>query len=295
MGLVSKLLTQLPWILQLPVCSINFYNFMAETAANSAVAASLFALYDPHLLPQQHQDMINCHSLYLARFCEVAKEVESLRQENTSLRSVNRGLNKQLSALIQTSVQNHFASSDYNTTPFELVNSLGGLCLGGDGVGKEEISAVEDEVDFERVMLPKSISVRFNGYLNMMSEVGAASHRGKTRGLTLAATANASQQISGATNMKQKFASLALPIQVERKEESALPIQVERKEASALPIQVERKEASALPIQVERKEVSTLPIQVERKEVSTLPIQVERKDVCLTLLKEEEKVERILK
>ncbi|KAE8732807.1 Basic helix-loop-helix DNA-binding superfamily protein, putative isoform 2 [Hibiscus syriacus] len=68
-------------------------------------------------------------------------------------------------------------------------------------------------------------------------------------------TANASQQISVATNMKhknfllnvrshQKFAS----IEVERREASALPIQVERNEATALPIQVERREASALPI-----------------------------------------------
>ncbi|KAE8668225.1 Zinc finger CCCH domain-containing protein 15 [Hibiscus syriacus] len=171
--------------------------------SSSAATASLFALYDPHILTQQHQDMINRHSLCLARFREAAKEAESLRQENTSLRSVNRDLNKQLSAMIQASVQNHFASSDYNTTPFELVNALGGLCLGGDGVGKE-VSDVEDEVDFERVMLPKSISVRSNGYLKMMSEVGAVSHRGKTRGLTRAATANASQQISGAANMKQK-------------------------------------------------------------------------------------------
>ncbi|KAE8656638.1 Endomembrane protein 70 protein family [Hibiscus syriacus] len=63
--------------LQLSVCSINFYNFMAETAANSVVVASLFAIYDPHLLPQQHQDMINCHSLCLARFREAAKNWSS--------------------------------------------------------------------------------------------------------------------------------------------------------------------------------------------------------------------------
>ncbi|KAE8678240.1 GTP cyclohydrolase II isoform 2 [Hibiscus syriacus] len=34
MGLVSKLLTQLPWIIQLPVYSICFYNLMAETVAD---------------------------------------------------------------------------------------------------------------------------------------------------------------------------------------------------------------------------------------------------------------------
>ncbi|KAE8731676.1 U-box domain-containing protein 4-like [Hibiscus syriacus] len=38
MGLVSKLLIQLPWILQLLVCSINFYNFMAESVANSVTS-----------------------------------------------------------------------------------------------------------------------------------------------------------------------------------------------------------------------------------------------------------------
>ncbi|GMI74902.1 CALLOSE DEFECTIVE MICROSPORE1 [Hibiscus trionum] len=172
--------------------------------SSSAAADSLFALYNPRLLMQQHQDMINRHSLCLTRFREAAKEAESLRQENTSLRSVNRDLNKQLNALIQASVEDHFASSDYNATPFELVNALGGLCLGGDGEGEEEVSDMEDEVDLERVRLPKSISVRSNGYVKMMSKAGTASHRGKTRGLTRTATANASQQISAAANVKQK-------------------------------------------------------------------------------------------
>ncbi|KAE8730285.1 Zinc finger CCCH domain-containing protein 15 [Hibiscus syriacus] len=189
--------------------------------SSSAAAASLFALYNPRLLMQQHQDMINRHSLCLARFREAAKEAESLRQENTCLRSVNCDLNKQLGVLIQASVQDHFASYDYNTTPFELVNALGGLCLGGDGVEEEEVSDVEDEVDFERVMLPKSISVRSNGYLKMMSKVGAASHRGKTRGLTRTATANASQQISGAANVKQK-----VYVQGGKEEEEPLELEV---------------------------------------------------------------------
>ncbi|KAE8707252.1 Zinc finger C-x8-C-x5-C-x3-H type family protein, putative isoform 3 [Hibiscus syriacus] len=112
-----------------------------------------------------------------------AKEAEALRQENSSLRSVNRDLNKQLSALIQASVQNHFSSSDYNSTPFELVNALRGLCLGA--------------VDVERVMLPKSISVRSNGYLKMMNQAGE-SHRGKARGPTR--TGNTSQLSGALTN-----------------------------------------------------------------------------------------------
>ncbi|MBA0746574.1 hypothetical protein Gogos_009080, partial [Gossypium gossypioides] len=117
------------------------------------------------------------HNLCLTRLHEASKEVEALRQENTALRSVNRDLNKQLSTLIQASMQNHFATSDYNATPYELLNEFQGLCLGGDGggVGEEEVSdecptsMMEGAGDVERVMLPKSISVRSNGYLKMMS------------------------------------------------------------------------------------------------------------------------------
>ncbi|KAE8716183.1 Zinc finger CCCH domain-containing protein 15 [Hibiscus syriacus] len=84
--------------------------------------------------------------------------------KNSSFRSVNRDLNKQLSALIQASVQNHFSSSDYDTSPFELANALQGLCLGGNTVGgdisdESPTSVMEGAGDVERVMLPKSISV----------------------------------------------------------------------------------------------------------------------------------------
>ncbi|KAG8498406.1 hypothetical protein CXB51_007115 [Gossypium anomalum] len=188
----------------------------SSSTANSS--ASLLALHHPRLLMQQHQDIINRHSLCLSRFREAAKEAESLRQENTSLRSVNRDLNKQLNALIQASVQDHFASSDYNTTPFDLVNALEGLCFGG-GVGEEEVSDMEGEVDVERVKLPKSISIRSNGYQKMMSKAGAASHRGKTRGL--ARTSNASQQISRAANVKQK-----VYVQGGKEEEELLELEV---------------------------------------------------------------------
>ncbi|MBA0766061.1 hypothetical protein Gotri_015142 [Gossypium trilobum] len=152
----------------------------SSSTANSS--ASLLALHHPRLLMQQHQDMINRHSLCLSRFREAAKEAESLRQENTSLRSVNSDLNKQLNALFQASVQDHFASSDYNTTPFDLVNAS-------------------------------------NGYQKMMSKAGAASHRGKTRGL--ARTSNASQQISRATNVKQK-----VYVQGGKEEEELLELEV---------------------------------------------------------------------
>ncbi|KAK8636661.1 hypothetical protein V6N13_124403 [Hibiscus sabdariffa] len=196
--------------------------YSSSTTSSSTSTASVFALYNPRILMQQHQDMINRHNLCLTRLREAAKEAEALRQENSSLRSFNRDLNKQLSALIQASFQNHFSPSDYNTTPFELVNALRGLCLGSDGVGEADISddptsVMEGAVDVERVMLPKSISVRSNGYLKMMNQAGA-SHRGKTRGPTR--TGNTSQ-LSGAVNVQQK-----VYVQGGKKEEEPLELEV---------------------------------------------------------------------
>ncbi|KAK8537257.1 hypothetical protein V6N13_042193 [Hibiscus sabdariffa] len=191
--------------------------------SDGVYSSSTSALYNPRILMQQHQDMINRHNLCLTRLREAAKEAEVLRQENSSLRSVNRDLNKQLSALIQASVQNHFSSSDYNTTPFELLNALRGLSLGSDGVGEADISdesptsVMEGAGDVERVMLPKSISVRSNGYLKMINQAGA-SHRGKTRGPTR--TGNASQ-LSGAVNVQQK-----VYVQGGKEEEEPLELEV---------------------------------------------------------------------
>ncbi|XVE84893.1 hypothetical protein DITRI_Ditri17bG0048200 [Diplodiscus trichospermus] len=196
--------------------------YSSFTTSSSTAAAPL---YHPRFLMQQHQDMINRHNLCLTRLQEAAKEAEALRQENTALRSANRDLNKQLSALIQASVQNHFASSDYNTIPLELVNGLQGLCLGDGSVGEEEVSVecptsvMEDAVDVQRVMLPKSISVRSNGYLKMMStQAAGASHRGKTRGTTRPGNAS---QISGAVNVQQK-----VYVQGGKEEEEPLELQV---------------------------------------------------------------------
>ncbi|OMO59453.1 Zinc finger, CCCH-type [Corchorus capsularis] len=195
-------------------------TYSSSDSSSSAAAGSLFALYHPRLLMQQHQDMINRHNLCLTRLREAAKEAEALRLENAALRSANRDLNKELSALIQASVQNHFVSSDYNSTPFELVNAMRDLCLGSvSSVGEEEVcdesptSVMEGAKDADRVMLPKSISVRSNGYLKMMNQAGA-SHRGKNRGPTRSGSAT---QLSGAQKVY---------VQGGKKEEEPLALEV---------------------------------------------------------------------
>ncbi|KAE8657532.1 Zinc finger C-x8-C-x5-C-x3-H type family protein, putative isoform 3 [Hibiscus syriacus] len=147
--------------------------------------------------------MVNRHNLYLTHLREAAREAEELRQENSSLRSVNRDLNKQPNALIQAFVRNHFSSSDYDTSSFELANALQGLYLGGDAVGEADISdesptsMMEGARDVDQAMFPKRIFVRSNGYLKTMNQAGA-SHRVITCGPTR--TVNTSQ-LSGAVSL----------------------------------------------------------------------------------------------
>ncbi|KAJ8769087.1 hypothetical protein K2173_000205 [Erythroxylum novogranatense] len=143
-------------------------------------------------LVMQHQDMINRHVLCLTRLREKAREVESLRQENATLRSFNDELTNQLSLLTNTtaslSLQNHKYYADYNTSPFDVADAFRGLCNISEGGGDElcddesPTSVMEvQNVDTERVTLPKSISVRSNGYLKMMNQTRVAKPRGPTR------------------------------------------------------------------------------------------------------------------
>ncbi|KAK7269816.1 hypothetical protein RIF29_22568 [Crotalaria pallida] len=156
---------------------------------------------------QKHQDMVNRHSMCLTRLVETSKEVEALRQENTQLRAANKELQKNLSLLIQASLENQFGGVETQTTPFDVVHGFRAFHVGD---GKENCAAdwnmnnsnnninnnnnnnncnnnnnknekvevdVSEEsptsvienngVEVERFALPKSISVRSNGYLKM--------------------------------------------------------------------------------------------------------------------------------
>lgn len=128
---------------------------------------------------QQHQDMINRHNLCLTRLREAAKEADALRQENANLRSVNRELNKHIGILMKSSANDrHLATStnfhnnkNAETTSIEPVNEMiQGLNIGGgerEDVPVESPTSVMENVDVKRISLPKSISVRSNGYLKV--------------------------------------------------------------------------------------------------------------------------------
>ncbi|XP_010559234.1 PREDICTED: zinc finger CCCH domain-containing protein 15 [Tarenaya hassleriana] len=141
---------------------------------------------------QQYQDMVNRHALCLTRLREASLEAESLRLQNSKLRSMNRELSQQLNLLIRSSVQSHI---DYNTTSFQMLNELSNLSIGGNDIGEgedqnrwdefndESPTSVMENTDLERSSLPKSISVRSSGYLKV-SQGGGTSHVGKSRGAT---------------------------------------------------------------------------------------------------------------
>lgn len=145
----------------------------------------------PSRLIYEHQDLINRHNLCLTHLRETAQHAEVLRHENKNLRIANRDLNKRLNHLIQTSIRNRFADPEYSPSRL-IADEFRRLSLGDgnetrswdDEISNESPTSViesdrVERIDVERITLPKSISVRSNGYLKM-SQPGA-SEGGRTR------------------------------------------------------------------------------------------------------------------
>ena len=137
---------------------------------------------------QEHQEIVNRNSLYVTRLREATGEVEALRQENSHLHVVNRELNKQLSLLIHALLRSSAISNDFTTAAsFSALDAaFRRLRIGGMNEGSDHDQIPWDDVavphliesptsviesgrlqnaDVDRFSLPKSISVRSNGYL----------------------------------------------------------------------------------------------------------------------------------
>lgn len=151
------------------------------------------------LLVQDRQEMVNRQSLCLTRLREASEEANSLRRENTHLRTVNRELNKHLSHLIQSSVQKQLGSSTSEYSGLlRTLNRFRGMSIGNKRAeGRRHRANWEEEVNEEsptsvvesgmvenvevgRSTLPKSISVRSNGYLKIGAQ-GVPSNGGRAR------------------------------------------------------------------------------------------------------------------
>ncbi|XP_023762764.1 zinc finger CCCH domain-containing protein 15 [Lactuca sativa] len=123
------------------------------------------------------QDLIDRRNWCLSNLRLTAKEAEALRQENVNLQMANSELNKQLSHLQQQAASASSLQNYANATVFPSANSLSD-CFGRIRIGekvppatdKRSARGVENvdpvkKTEVERVKLPKSISVRSNGYL----------------------------------------------------------------------------------------------------------------------------------
>ncbi|XP_074326082.1 zinc finger CCCH domain-containing protein 15 [Apium graveolens] len=149
----------------------------------------------PYLFTDQQEDLKEQKSWCLSRLCETTKEAEALRQENINLQIANNELNKQYNNLLMlqssSTLQNshvpplhQYVSAAPTPATFSsnsLIDGFGRMRIGGTAkkqVVRNEESNDSENLDVNRVSLPKSISVRSNGYLKTAQDVGSSSRGG---------------------------------------------------------------------------------------------------------------------
>lgn len=151
------------------VSSNSFFlsdDFDSDSSSTAAIDDHRRRRLYNSLLVQDHQEMVNRHSLCLNRLRQAAAEAAALRRENSKLRSVNTELMKRLSALIQSTLQNRLGSRSVFRE-----KSFGTRFWDRNG---EEGSVVENRAESVELdiysRLPKSISVMSDDYLKITAQ-----------------------------------------------------------------------------------------------------------------------------
>ncbi|XP_004300951.1 PREDICTED: zinc finger CCCH domain-containing protein 15-like [Fragaria vesca subsp. vesca] len=191
---------------------VGLYGVQSDSDTSQAYRNKLYQ----SLLVQNRQEMVNRHSLCLKRLHEAAEEADALRRENSHLRNVNVELNKQLNLLIHASIQKEIEASSSSAasqprSPFGIVNGIRGLSIDGKSSTHEEedlsdyspTSDVMDNeeaenVNVERIALPKSISVRSSGYVKLPPLSAATKAAARTR---IAARSRTAKPVSASKNV----------------------------------------------------------------------------------------------
>ncbi|XP_021749707.1 zinc finger CCCH domain-containing protein 15-like [Chenopodium quinoa] len=166
---------------------------------------SAIALRSLSRIMAEHKELLSRHSVCLAQLQKTFNEAETLRQENTNLRLENLELSNQLDLLIEDSLQSRYLAMPFSDYPEQFGSSSLSAAAeklgGGNGSSngsfqKERVSGDWDEgfcsnnqnrptvneksqkedwkEENARVALPKSISVRSNGFVKM-NQIAAGS------------------------------------------------------------------------------------------------------------------------
>lgn len=133
---------------------------------------------------QQHQDLMDRQNAVLLNYLkETAKQAQALRQENVNLKMVNAELTQHLSLLTKSSSENGtfgLSGLDSVVSGLSRMSLAGGNAwndVAGDGDSPSPTSVMDSrrvEGNVERVVLPKSISVRSSGYLKSVQAGGSS-------------------------------------------------------------------------------------------------------------------------
>ncbi|KAI3730612.1 hypothetical protein L1987_61784 [Smallanthus sonchifolius] len=157
------------------------------------------------------QDLIDRRNWCLTNLRLSAKEAEALRQENVNLQMANSELNKQLSHLQQhaasasaISLQNYANATSMFPSGNSVANSFERMRIGEKVTtatdkraarGVENVDPVK-KLEVERVKLPKSISVRSNGYLKtVLPGDGSTGSTGRARAVDRVKLASDTQKV----------------------------------------------------------------------------------------------------
>lgn len=156
-------------------------------------------------------------NLCLSQLRETAKEAQALRQENLNLQLANIELNKQFKNLLmlQSSDRQNSRMSPASSAAFSspsLIDGFRRMRISEKPAAWDDETENRENLDVNRVSLPKSISVRSNGYLKTV-QAGGSSSRGVGR-------------VRALNRIKPVKAERRVYVRGEKKEEKPLELQV---------------------------------------------------------------------
>ncbi|KAL8463420.1 hypothetical protein ACS0TY_033404 [Phlomoides rotata] len=164
------------------------YLYDGSSNYTSSGSQDALALSVPQFQQQQlHQDLMDRYRRVLAHLRDVAKQAQTLRQENINLKMANIDLNNRLNLLLSKTM--FHGGADLGPSLDSLMDGMRRLGMGVEEEGTSENDAIEKSptsvmdsgmgggIGAGRVQLPKSISVRSTGYLKAI-RAGGSSARG---------------------------------------------------------------------------------------------------------------------